>query len=48
MFLYGLSLTLVLLVGIASWSFGSAQEGFPAVYTDVNKYLDWISTDAKN
>lgn len=48
MFLYGLSLTLVLLVGIVSCVFGCAHEGFPAVYTDVNKYLDWISTDAKN
>lgn len=28
--------------GIVSWALGCAEPGFPAVFTRVNYYIDWI------
>jgi trypsin len=31
------------LIGMMSWSFGCGEGKFPAVYTDVTKFQDWIA-----
>ena len=30
------------LTGIASWSYGCAEPGFPGVYTETSYYIPWI------
>ena len=31
-----------IILGISSWGYGCPSTGFPAVYTDVKKYIEWI------
>lgn len=34
------------LIGMMSWSFGCGEGKFPAVYTDVTKFLSWLAKTA--
>lgn len=35
------------LIGIISWGIGCGHKGIPGVYTNVNRYLNWIQNNMK-